>query len=509
MNSWVTAEPHIPWPLTKKNGELGKMKVLFAASEAWPLVKTGGLGDVLHSLPHALAARGAEVRLLLPGYHDLLRQLDTVRILGWLEVRGAEGRVAVRILETHHAAFAFPLWLADCPALFDRPGNPYLDAGGQDWPDNAERFAVFARVAAQLAQDALELGWRADVVHAHDWQTGLVPALLGEAPERPKTVFTIHNLAYGGHFPHGDFVRLELPGHWWSSEGVEFHGGMSMLKAGIVYADAVTTVSPTYAHEIQTPEYGCGLDGLLHSRRHKLTGILNGIDTTVWNPATDPCLPAHYSEKRINPGKRRNKLALLARFPDDAEAAANEAPLVGLVGRLVEQKGIDWVLAALPILLAETDARFVFLGSGQVEYEQALTRLAKRHPDRVVVEIGYDEALAHLIEAGADIFLMPSRFEPCGLNQMYSLRYGTPPVVFKTGGLADTVIDSNDATLADGSANGFVFDTPSPDAFLDAVRRALALYRQPVPWRRVRRSGMRRSFDWSESASHYLSLYST
>jgi starch synthase len=309
---------------------------------------------------------------------------------------------------------------------------------------------------------------------------------------------------------HSDFVRLQLPSHWWSHEGVEFHGGFSMLKAGIVYADAVTTVSPTYAAEICTPEFGYGLDGLLLSRQYKLHGILNGIDTAIWNPSTDPLLPAHYSAGRINPGKRRNKQALLARFLPQVDDAALGAPLLGLVGRLVEQKGIDWVLAAMPKLLAETDVRFVMLGSGQVVYEQRLARLAKQHPSRVFVEIGYDESLAHQIEAGADLFLMPSRFEPCGLNQMYSLRYGTLPVVYKTGGLADTVVDANgEANLASASANGFVFDRPDVAAFLDAVRRALAVYRQPPQWRKLQQTGMRQSFDWSESAAHYLTLYAT
>lgn len=486
----------------------GAMKTLFVTSEAYPLVKTGGLGDVAYSLPHALAARGADIRLLLPGYRSLLRQLDQVRILGWLDVRGAEGIVSARILETRHPDFTFPLWIVDCPPLFDRPGNPYVNASGQDWPDNAERFAVFARVAAQLAQDALELGWQPHVVHAHDWQTGLVAAFLADVPTRPKTVFTIHNLAYGGYFAHGDFVRLQLPSHWWSSEGAEFHGGFSMLKAGIVYADAVTTVSPTYAQEICTPEYGYGLDGLLQSRQYKLHGILNGIDTSIWNPSTDAFLPAHYSMNRINPGKRRNKQALLGRFLENIDDDTMQAPLIGLVGRLVEQKGIDWVLAALPVFLAETDARFVFLGSGQAVYEQKLSRLAKQNPTRVFVEIGYDEPLAHAIEAGSDIFLMPSRFEPCGLNQMYSLRYGTPPVVFRTGGLADTVVDTHEATLADATANGFVFDVPTVEAFIDAVNRAIKTFRQPVVWRRIQQAGMGRSFDWHDSAGHYLSLYS-
>jgi starch synthase len=484
------------------------MKILFAASEAYPLVKTGGLGDVLYSLPHALHARGADIRLVLPGYRALLRQLDQVRILGWLDVRGSEGIVSARILETRHPDFAFPLWVVDCPPLFDRAGNPYVNASGQDWPDNGERFAVFARVAALLAQDALDIGWQPAVVHAHDWQTGLTAAYLADQPARPKTVFTIHNLAYGGYFSHTDFVRLQLPSHWWTPEGVEFHGGFSMLKAGIVYADAVTTVSPTYAAEICTPAFGYGLDGLLLSRQNKLHGILNGIDTTTWDPATDEHLPAHYSVSRILPGKRRNKQALLERFMPRADDAAMQAPLLGFVGRLVEQKGIDWVLAAIPVLLAETDARVVLLGSGQAVYEQKLTRLAKQHPDRVFVEIGYDEQLAHQIEAGADMFLMPSRFEPCGLNQMYSLRYGTPPIVFRTGGLADTVVDANEATLADASANGFVFGIPGVSGFLDAVRRALDLYRQPARWRRLQQTGMRQSFGWADSAGHYLALYS-
>lgn len=487
----------------------GAKKILFVASEAYPLVKTGGLGDVVYSLPHAVHAAGADVRLVLPGYRALLRQLGPMRFLGWLDVRGADGIVSARILETRHPDFAFPLWVVDCPRLFDRPGNPYVSASGQDWPDNAERFAVFARVAALLALDALSSGWQAEVVHAHDWQTGLVAAFLADQPARPKTVFTIHNLAYGGYFSHGDFVRLQLPSHWWSSESVEFHGGFSMLKGGIVYADAVTTVSPTYATEICTPEFGYGLDGLLRSRQYKLHGILNGIDTAIWNPVTDPRLPAHYSASRILPGKRSNKQALLERFLPVVDDDALNAPLLGLVGRLVEQKGIDWVLAAMPVLLEETDVRFVLLGSGQTVYEQRLSRLAKQHPERVFVEIGYDEQLAHLIEAGADMFMMPSRFEPCGLNQMYSLNYGTPPIVYKTGGLADTVIDANTRTLKDATANGFVFEVPEAAAFTDAVRRALALRGKPAQWRKLQQAGMRQSFDWADSAEHYLALYST
>lgn len=485
------------------------MNVLFVASEAYPLIKTGGLGDVVYSLPHAMHAQGLNIRLVLPGYRALLLQLPQVRILGWMEVRGLHAIHSVRVLESRHPSFAFPLWIVDCPQLFDRIGNPYLGADGEAWPDNAERFTVFAHVAALLGQDALKLNWQPDVVHMHDWQTGLTAAFLHEQSQRPKTVFTIHNLAYGGYFPHGDFVQLQLPGNWWNSEGVEFHGEWSMLKAGIVYADAVTTVSPTYAREICTAEFGYGLEGLLRSRQSKLHGILNGIDTEVWNPATDPHLAAHYSASRINPGKKRCKQALLERFLGPLSEAQLAAPLLGLVGRLVEQKGVDWVIAAIPMLLAESDACFVVLGSGQTAFERQLLALAKKHPERVLVEIGYDEPLAHQIEAGADMFLMPSRFEPCGLNQMYSLRYGTPPVVFKTGGLADTVVDANKATLADASATGFVFDTPDVVAFMDALRRALKLQRQPGPWRRLQQTGMAQRFDWELSAAHYLSLYAS
>ena len=483
------------------------MKVLFVASEAYPLIKTGGLGDVVFSLPHALQRLGADIRLLLPGYRALLRQLDHVRILGWLDIRGAAGIHGVRVLETRHPDFAFPLWVMDCPPLFDRSGNPYMDANGHDWPDNAERFTVFAQVAALLARDAPGTGWLPDVVHANDWQTGLVPAFLHEQAPRPKSVFTIHNLAYGGHFSHADFVHLQLPGSWWSPAGIEFHGGFSMLKAGIVYADAVTTVSPTYASEIRTPEFGHGLDGLLQSVQSKLHGILNGIDADIWNPATDPHLPAHYSASRINPGKKRNKLALLQGFRHEAGDSALHAPLLGLVGRLVEQKGIDLILSVIPVLLAETDAKLVLLGSGQTVYEQQLTRLAKKYPGRIAVQIGYDETLAHRIEAGADMFLMPSRFEPCGLNQLYSLRYGTPPIVYHTGGLADTVVDANADNLRAATATGFVFHDPSHDALLGAIRRALDLYRQPRQWRRLQQAGMRQQFDWNESAGHYLALY--
>ena len=483
------------------------MKLLFVASEAYPLVKTGGLGDVAYSLPIALQRADVDVRLLLPGYHDLLRKLSNIRILGWLELQGAGQVHSVRILQSQHPDYPFPLWIVDCPALFDRPGNPYLQANGYDWPDNAERFTVFARAATELARDALQLDWKPDVVHAHDWQTGLVPAFLDTLPQRPQRIFTIHNMAYGGHFSQADFTSLHLPSYWWSAEGAEFYGGFSMLKAGIVYSDAVTTVSPTYAREICTPAFGYGMDGLLQSRRYKLHGILNGIDNTVWNPETDPNLPAPYSATNIQPGKCHNKAALLQHFGVKNPAEHLPFPLLGMVSRLVEQKGVDLVINAIPSLLQTTEARFVLIGAGHGYFEQRLRELAAQYPDRVFVFIGYDEQLAHLLEAGADLFLMPSRFEPCGLNQMYSLRYGTPPIVLHTGGLADTVVDASHAHLEQGIANGFVFHEPLTSALKGTILRAIDTFYQPAIWQRLQATGMNHAFGWDNSAADYLTLY--
>jgi starch synthase len=483
------------------------MKLLFVTSEAYPLVKTGGLGDVAYSLPVALQRADVDVRLLLPGYREVLRKLGSVQILGWLELQGAGRLHGVRILQSSHPDYPFPLWIVDCPALFDRPGNPYLQPEGYDWADNAERFTVFSRAAAELSRDALGIGWTPAVVHAHDWQTGLVPALLDGFPNRPQRVFTIHNMAYGGHFSQADFVSLQLPSYWWSAEGAEFYGGFSMLKAGIVYADAVTTVSPTYAREICTPAFGYGMDGLLQSRSYKLHGILNGVDNEVWNPATDKYLPAHYAADAIQPGKSQNKAALLQRFGVENPAEHLPFPLLGMVSRLVEQKGVDLIINAIPSLLASTEARFVLIGAGHGYFEQRLRELAAQHPERVFVFIGYDEQLAHLLEAGADMFLMPSRFEPCGLNQMYSLRYGTPPIVLHTGGLADTVVDTSAANLEQGIADGFVFHEPLTSALRGTILRAIAYFYQPALWQHIQITGMKHAFGWDNSAADYLALY--
>ncbi len=476
------------------------MKILFASSEVWPLIKTGGLADVSYSLPHALKAQGAEVSLMIPAYREVLKQVEHIKVEAWIELPDHE--LEVRILSAEQPLFDFPLLLVDAPSLFDREGNPYLDAKGNDWADNARRFAVFSQAVSLWAQQQ-----RPDVVHSNDWQTGLVSAYLEELSYTPKRVFTIHNLAYAGHYSHDDFKALNLPESWWHLDGVEFYGGMSMLKAGLVYSDQITTVSPSYAREICTPAFSYGMDGILAARQDKLTGILNGIDLAVWNPKTDPYLPAHYHAKRRNPGKRQNKQALLEAMGENISPALMKAPLFGSVGRLVEQKGIDLILDVMPELLAQTEANFVFIGSGDVHLEWRLQELAEQHPSRVLTYIGYSEQRAHLLEAGADMFLMPSRFEPCGLNQLYSLRYGTVPIVNRTGGLADTVVDTTDNTLKDKTATGFVMNEAHSDALLNCVYRALDCFKQAAVWQQLQRTGMTQDFSWPHSASTYMALY--
>jgi len=475
------------------------MKILFASSEAQPLIKTGGLADVSGSLPAALKARGEDVRLVLPAYRGVAAKVDALEEVARLELPAA--RAPVRILQGKVPGSAVPLYLVDAPSYFDRPGGPYGGPDGSDWPDNAARFALFCRAVCALALDQAGLDWRPEVVHCNDWQTGLVPALLAMETRRPATIFTIHNLAYQGLFDWATFEDLELPYELWSMHALEFYGEMSFIKGGLSFADRINTVSPTYAEEIRTPEFGCGLEGLLVQRAGHLSGILNGVEYDDWNPETDRLIPAHYNS--ADPaGKADNKRALQARFGLEERV---ELPMLGMVGRLVEQKGIDLLLAILDRLM-DLPLQVAILGSGQHAFELALRGAAENYPN-LGVQIGYDEALAHLIEAGSDLFLMPSRFEPCGLNQMYSLRYGTLPVVRRTGGLADTVVDADADALDDGSASGFVFDEATPDDLLDAIERALDLHADARAWRRVMSTAMRQDFSWQRSADAYLALY--
>ena len=476
-------------------------KILFASSEAQPLIKTGGLADVSGSLPIALAQIGHDVRLVVPAYPQALERAIPLEQVATLKLPGVAA--PIRLLQGQLTELV-PLYLIDAPGLFDRQGNPYTDASGKDWPDNPERFTVFARAICALALNQLGLDWRPDVVHCNDWQTGLVPALLAEEGNRPATVFTIHNMAYQGVFDAAAFERLQLPRSLWRPEGLEFHRRLSFIKGGLAFADWITTVSLTYAREILTPELGYGLEGLLKHRIKRLSGVLNGIDHAMWDPASDPHIAQHFDTTTFAL-KRRNKLALQREL---GLPESEQILMFGHIGRLVEQKGVDLILAILPGLLQKRDTQLVLLGSGDPRLEQALQRVAEEHPERVAVFIGYDEPLAHRIEAASDCFLMPSRFEPCGLNQLYSLRYGSVPLVHRTGGLADTVVDASPRNLLDDLATGFVFDRADADSLWRAIERLMAFRRRPeIWWEKLAVNGMRQDFSWSRSAIRYSEVY--
>lgn len=501
------------------------MNILFATSEVHPLIKTGGLADVSGSLPKALKTKKNQVRIVLPAYKDVLDQVadKAPKHIGRLTVGGCGRQYQADILEVKAKAFpslGVPIWLVDIPDLYDRPGNPYLAHDGGDWWDNGERFGVFSKVVTELAMGRADIAWTPDVVHTNDWQTGLVCALLSLEGQRPKTVFTIHNMAYPGNYPESLFAQLELPWSLWHMNGVEFWGHFSMLKAGLIYADVVTTVSPTYANEICRHEFAYGFEGILQERAHqgRLKGILNGIDHHVWNPETDELISHHYSaHKGRIAAKRKNKAKLLQEMSvlnhvteEIVEASLDEwldQPLIGFVGRLVWQKGVDLILDVLPSLLENTNANFVFVGSGESYFEEKLCEFSKHFPKRVWTYIGYSEKLGHEVEAGTDMFLMPSRFEPCGLNQLYSLAYGTPPIVHATGGLADSVVSSTHENLKNNLATGFVFHEPTPQALENAINDALALFAKKRTWQKMQKHGMLQNFDWRQSAEQYQKVY--
>ena len=464
----------------------------------FPLVKTGGLADVVGALPGALAPYGIELSTLLPGYPAVTDALSEAgEVCAWDDFFGA----AARLLAARH--FGVKLLVLDAPHLYARPGNPYLDANGRDWPDNAVRFAALANAAARIGWGEVR-SFMPDVLHAHDWQGALAPAYLhylGQGRRRPATVMTLHNLAFQGRFKAEVWSRLGLPDEAFAMDGLEYHGDVGYLKAGIHFADAITTVSPTYAEEIRSPAGGMGLDAMLRWRGAALRGIVNGIDTDIWNPAADPHLARSYNARSL--GKRQhNRCAVETGFglPRD------DAPLLCMISRLSAQKGIDLVTASLDALV-DAGARLVVLGSGDATLESALRAAAERHPERVAVRIGHDEGLAHLMQGGCDAILVPSRFEPCGLTQLCALHYGCVPVVARVGGLADTVIDANDAALKAGVATGIQFSAISPEGVLGAVRKTVALYRQPAVWRRMQLAGMRCDVGWQSSAAEYAALY--
>jgi len=474
--------------------------ILFAASEAHPLVKTGGLADVAGSLPRAIKNSQQDIRLMLPAYPAAIANAGKLKLVADLKLPGASA--PVRLLQGRLPHTRVRLYLVDAPEYFDRPGGLYSSPQGSGWPDNADRFALFARAVCDVAMNRAGLEWQPDIVHCNDWQTGLVPALLSLEPVRPATLFTVHNLAYQGLFDRDQFQALQLPGHWWSMEKLEFHQQMSFIKGGLVFSDRITTVSPAYAREIRTPEFGCGLEGLLEHRKGKLSGILNGVDYQVWSPGRDSLLPYTYTAHRPA-AKLKNKRALQKAFGLPVEPGL---PLFGYVGRLVEQKGIDLILQLVPELL-QRPMQLVILGTGQQNLEQALRQVHRAYPEHISVRIDYNETLAHLLEAGSDSFLMPSRFEPCGLNQLYSLRYGTPPIVRSTGGLANSVVDTTDANLSRHTATGFVFENAESHELLQAIDRALELYARPDAWKDLMLTGMRKDFSWTRSAAAYIDLY--
>jgi starch synthase len=471
--------------------------VLAVASELYPLVKTGGLADIAGALPRALASEGIATRSLIPGYRAVLAVTSEARpVRDFADFFGGPAR----LLQVE-AAGDLDLLLLDAPHLYDRPGGPYQSPDGIDWPDNSMRFAALAWAAREIAFGALG-DWRPDVVHAHDWQAGLVPAYLSLAGQtRPATVFTVHNLAFQGQYPAALLADLRLPQESWAMHGVEYHGAIGFLKSGLHYADWLTTVSPTYAREIQTPALGMGLDGLLRAKADRLTGIVNGIDDVIWDPAADPHLTATYSARRLV-ARAKNKAAVRQRFALDAD----DSPLFCVVSRLTAQKGIDLLLEALPQLI-QLGGQLVLLGRGDPALEASVADSARGHPGRIGCLFSYDEPLSHLIQGGADAIIIPSRFEPCGLTQLYGLRYGTVPLVARVGGLADTVIDANEAALADGVATGFQFTPDSVGSLIDALTRATTYYRDRSRWQVMQRRGMSRSLGWNIRAPDYARIY--
>ncbi len=481
-----------------------RLKVLSVASEAVPLVKTGGLADVVGALPAALAGHGVEMTTLLPGYPSVLKAIGRARsVHAWDSLLGVPARLLSGKID------GYPLLVLDAPALYARDGAPYADVAGQDWGDNWQRFSALGRAAADIAGGAMVARGkprRFDLVHAHDWQAAMAPAYLHFAPfggeaGRVPSIVTIHNMAFQGWFGAEVFSRLGLPSEAWSIDGVEYHGGLGMLKAGLACADAVTTVSPTYAREIRSAAFGMGLEGLIVARGRAVSGILNGIDTALWDPSRDPALAAPYEAKKLE-RRTANKRALEAEFGLEID----EGPLFIVVTRLTWQKGMDVLLEVLDHLVG-LGGRLALLGSGDSAIEQALHQAAARHPGRIAVRIGYDEALSHRMQGGGDAILVPSRFEPCGLTQLYGLAYGCVPVVARTGGLADTVIDANPAALAAGVATGVQFDGIHYDAFAAALTRTVDLYNRAEQWRTIQKNAMKCDFSWKASGQAYADLY--
>jgi len=476
------------------------LKILFASSEVQPLMKTGGLADVSGALPIALKKMRCQIRIVMPAYGETLKQFKKTPPVSSLHLAGIPGRIDILLKKLPNSSVE--VYLIDYPPAFSRSGNPYTDENGNPWQDNAERFSLFCRSVVEIAQNRADLDWQPDVVHCNDWQTGLVPALLNSESARPATVFTIHNLAYQGLFSHATFHALGLADELWAPTAVEFYDQLSFMKGGIVFADRINTVSPRYAAEIQTSEFGCGLEGLLQYRHNRLSGITNGIDDKVWDPQQDSFSFSHYNSESFT-AKKPNKAFLQKRFGLEED---DTVLLLGFIGRLVEQKGIDIIIDAMADILT-LPVQLIILGSGNRLIERQLQLLTEKYPNKLKITIGYDEALSHQIEAGCDVFLMPSRFEPCGLNQIYSLRYGTIPIVSKVGGLSDTVIGLDAKQSNIHQATGFTMPETNAKALYQQIVNALHLYQAPDNWYRVAKNGMQKDWGWQRSAKQYMALY--
>jgi starch synthase len=501
--TWETTSTDYP-----SFGAFEPMNILFAASEAVPFSKTGGLADVCGALPGKMAALGHNSTLIIPAHTSSWSCDAKIEPMGIdLTIPIGSKSVTGQLLQSKLPGTDVPVYLIAQDNYFDRE-SLYMGANGREYPDNCERFTFFSRAVLETIR---LLGLDVDILHCNDWQTGLIPAYLAAeyrsipCYESIASIFTIHNLAYQGRFWHWDMLLTGLDWKYFNWEQMEFHGDLNLLKTGIVFADSITTVSPRYAQEIQHAELGCGLEGTLQQRSESLTGILNGIDTTVWNPSTDPHIIQNYDIDTVIEGKAACKADLQRRvgLPENPDV-----PLIGLIGRLCEQKGIELVIQILEDRLPRHEAQWVFLGTGETHLENHLRRLAAQYPERLAAKLEFSGPLSHQIEAGSDMFLMPSKYEPCGLNQIYSLAYGTLPVVRSTGGLADTVVGAIEQTVADGTANGFSFWDYSAYALSDALNWACLTYYDNRPlFDRMIKTGMSQDWSWKRRASEYIDLY--
>lgn len=479
------------------------MRVLFTTSEVFPLIKTGGLADVSGSLPAALQHLGVDIRILVPGYSTVLSQLTPLTHLAHLANLPVVGQAELLLGTIKDTQVK--VMVIKSASLYERAGGPYADANGMEWLDNPVRFGTLSKVAALLSGENSPIkDWLPDVVHCNDWQTGLTPAYMKLTEHsKSKSMISLHNMAFQGCYAPSWLPTLALPSTHFTTEGFEYYGQLSFLKAGIFYADSISTVSPSYAKEIQTPEFGFGLEGLLSKRGDEIKGILNGIDTEEWNPATDEHLASHYSASKLA-GKAEVKRALQEKLGLQTNA---DAPLLGVVSRLTHQKGLDMLVPIMPQLL-DAGCQLALLGGGESELENAFRHSARNNLGRVSVTIGYNEPLSHQIMAGSDMFIMPSRFEPCGLNQLYGLAYGTPPIVNATGGLADSVINTNIISFKYKTANGFVMSEPSPASLLSCIKEALNVYQHDAAaWKQIQKNGMAQNLSWDKSALEYLAEY--